>query len=235
MTSAEQLLRKMFDAAVAAAQPQTNMPLLLPSYPARGRLVILGAGKASAAMAQAAERHYRRPLEGLVVTRYGHAVPCEGIEIVEAAHPVPDAAGREAARRIMALAESLSAEDTVVCLISGGGSALLTLPAPELSLEEEQDIVRQAREIGMAINDMNCLRRHLSAIKGGRLAAACHPAKVYTLLISDVPGNDPADIASGPTEGDPTTCADALEIVDRYGIALPGHVRAALEAGRSRA
>ena len=231
MTSAEQLLRKMFDAAVAAAQPQTNMPLLLPSYPARGRLVILGAGKASAAMAQAAERHYRRPLEGLVVTRYGHAVPCEWIEIVEAAHPVPDAAGREAARRIMALAESLSAEDTVVCLISGGGSALLTLPAPELSLEEEQDIVRQAREIGMAINDMNCLRRHLSAIKGGRLAAACHPAKVYTLLISDVPGNDPADIASGPTEGDPTTCADALEIVDRYGIALPGHVRAALEAG----
>ncbi len=231
MTSSEKLLRRMFDAAVSAAQPQTNMPLFLPPVPAKGRLVVLGAGKASAAMARAAEKHYGRPLEGLVVTRYGHAVPCEGIEIVEAAHPVPDEAGRDAARRMLALAEGLTAEDTVVCMISGGGSSLLALPAPGVTLEEAQDIIRQLIKIGVTINDMNCLRRHISAVKGGRLAAACHPAKVYTLLISDVPGNDPANIASGPTAGDPTTCADALEIVDRYGIDLPAHVRAALEAG----
>jgi hydroxypyruvate reductase len=221
----------MFDAAVSAAQPQTNMPLLLPPVPTHGRLVVLGAGKASAAMAQAAEKHYGRPLEGLVVTRYGHAVACEGIEIVEAAHPVPDAAGRAAAGRMMALAESLTEEDIVVCLMSGGGSSLMAMPAPGIAFEDAQDIIRQALGIGVTINDLNCLRRHLSAIKGGRLAAACNPAKVFTLLISDVPGNDPANIASGPTEGDPTTCADALEIVDRYGIDLPSHVRAALEAG----
>lgn len=231
MTPSETLLRQMFDAAVSAAQPETKMPLLLPPLPAHGRLVVLGAGKASAAMGRAAEKHYGRPLEGLVITRYGHAVACDGIEIVEAAHPVPDAAGRAAARRILDLAESLTEDDTVICLISGGGSSLMALPAPGITFQETQDIIRQARAIGLAINDLNCLRRHLSAIKGGRLAAACHPAKVFTLLISDTPGNDPANIASGPTEGDPTSCADALEIVDRYGIELPAHVRAALEAG----
>lgn len=221
----------MFDAAVTAAQPKTKMPLLLPPAPTHGRLVVLGAGKASAAMAQTAEEHYGRPLEGIVVTRYGHAVACEGVEIIEAAHPVPDAAGRAAAERILALAESLTEDDTVICLFSGGGSSLMALPAPGIAFEEMQDIIRQARAIGLAINDLNCLRRHLSAVKGGRLAAACHPARVFTLLISDIPGNDPSNVASGPTEADPTTCADALEIVDRYGIALPAHVRAALEAG----
>lgn len=231
MTPPETLLRQMFNAAVSAAQPQTSMSLLLPPYPERGRLVVIGAGKASAAMAKATEKHYGRPLEGLVVTGYGHAVACDGIEIVEAAHPVPDEAGRQAAERILALAESLTEDDTVVCLISGGGSALLALPAPGITLAEEQAINRELLTIGLTINDMNCIRRHLSAIKGGRLAAACHPAKVYTLLISDVPGNDPANIASGPTEGDPTTCADALAIIDRYGIGLPDHIRAALETG----
>ena len=231
MTSSENLLRQMFDAAVSAAQPQTNLPLFLPPAPEHGRLVVFGAGKASAAMAQAAEKHYKRPLEGLVITRYGHAVPCEGIEIVEAAHPVPDEAGRAAAARMLDYATRLTEEDIVVFLISGGGSSLLVLPAPGMTLAEEQAIIRQLINIGVTINDMNCLRRHLSAVKGGRLGAACHPAKVYTLLISDVPGDDPANVASGPTEPDPTTCADALEIVDRYGIVLPDHVRAALEEG----
>lgn len=231
MSRSEKLLRRMFDAAISAAQPQHNMSLFLPPIPAKGRLVILGAGKASAAMAQAAEKHYGRPLEGLVVTRYHHAVPCEGVEIVEAAHPLPDEAGRRAAERMLALADELGKDDTVVCMMSGGGSSLLELPAPGISLDEEKDIIRQLIEIGVSINDMNCVRRHLSAVKGGRLAAACHPATVFTLLISDVPGNDPAAVGSGPTEPDRTTCADALEIVDRYGVVLPDHVRGALEEG----
>jgi hydroxypyruvate reductase len=225
-----ELLLRMFSAAIEAAQPEHCVPPHLPAVP-KGRLVVLGAGKASAAMAQAVERHWRGPLTGLVVTRYGYAVPCERIEIVEAAHPVPDEAGLVAARRIMDLAKGLTAEDTVLCLISGGGSALLALPLEGVTLEDKQAVNRALLKSGATISEMNCVRRHLSAIKGGRLAAACHPARVLTLLISDVPGDTPCDIASGPTVADPTTCLDALAIVRRYGIELPAAVRAALESG----
>jgi len=224
------LLRSMFDAAIAAAQPDRCVPPFLPSRP-KGRLIVLGAGKASAAMARAVERHWDGPVEGLVVTRYGYAVPTERIEIVEAAHPVPDAAGQRAARRICDLAASAGADDTVLCLISGGGSALLALPLDGIGLEDKQAINKALLASGAPISEMNCVRRHLSAVKGGRLAALAHPAKVVTLLISDVPGDNPTDIASGPTIGDPTTSADALAIVRRYRIDLPAGAKALLEAG----
>lgn len=225
------LLRRMFDAAVAAAQPELCVPPHLPASPA-GRLVVLGAGKASAAMAAAVERHWQGTLTGLVVTRYGYAVPCRHIEIVEAAHPVPDDAGLAAAQRMMQLAQGLTADDVVLCLISGGGSSLLPLPLDGLTLADKQAVSRELLKSGATISEMNCVRRHLSAIKGGRLAAACHPARVVTLLISDVPGDNPCDIASGPTVADATSCADALAIVKRYGITLPPAVRDALESGR---
>ncbi|MCW2238948.1 glycerate kinase type-2 family protein [Azospirillum canadense] len=225
------LLTDLFNAAVASAQPALCIPPHLPEAP-KGRLVVIGAGKASAAMAKAVEDHWPGELSGLVVTRYGYAVPCERIEIVEAAHPVPDAAGMEAARRIKDLVGGLSADDTVLCLISGGGSALLALPLDGITLDDKQAVNRALLKSGATISEMNCVRRHLSAIKGGRLAAACAPARVVTLLISDVPGDNPMDIASGPTVADPTTCADALAIVQRYGIALPAPVREALESGR---
>jgi glycerate 2-kinase len=224
------LLRRMFDAAIAAAQPALCLPALLPARPA-GRLLVIGAGKASAAMARAVEDHIDGPLEGLVVTRYGYAVPCERIEIVEAAHPVPDVAGIEAARRIGAMVTGLTADDLVLCLISGGGSALLAAPTPGLTLAEKQAVNRALLKSGANISEMNCVRRHLSALKGGRLAAACHPAKVVTLLISDVPGDDPIDIASGPTVPDPTTCNDALAIIRRYAIDVPANVRKLFESG----
>ena len=228
------LLRQLFDAAVASAQPALCVPPHLPD-PARvrGRLIVIGAGKASAAMAQAVEKHWPGPLAGLVVTRYGYGVPCERIEIVEAAHPVPDAAGLAAAQRLLALPETLAitADDLVLCLISGGGSALLPLPAGALTLEDKQAINRALLASGATISEMNTVRRHLSAIKGGRLAAAFHPARMLTLLLSDVPGDDPVDIASGPTVADPTTCADALEIVARHRIALPEAARRLLESG----
>lgn len=226
-----ELLRRMFDAAVAASQPALVVPRFLPPSP-KGRLVVLGAGKASAAMARAVEDHWPGPLEGLVVTRHGYSVACKRIEIVEAAHPVPDAAGELAAKRMLELAQSLTADDTALCLVSGGGSALLVLPISGLTLQDKQSVNRALLASGATISEMNCVRRHLSAIKGGRLAAACHPARVVTLLMSDVPGDDPIDIASGPTVPDATTCADALAIVRRYGVALPPHVHAVLESGR---
>ncbi len=231
------LLRRMFDAAIASAQPALCIPPHLPSpqQAPRGRLIVIGAGKASAAMARAVEDHWpgaKTQLGGLVVTRYGYAVPCEHIEIVEAAHPVPDAAGLAAAERLLALVQGLTADDLVLCLISGGGSSLLPLPIAGLSLQDKQDVNRALLKSGATISEMNCVRRHLSAIKGGRLAAACHPARVLTLLLSDVPGDDPIDIASGPTAPDPTTCADALAIVRRYAIELPPPVREVLESGR---
>jgi len=227
---AKGLLKAMFDAAIAAAQPDECIPPHLPARP-RGRLIVIGAGKASAAMARAVERTWPGELEGLVVTRYGYAVPCERIEIVEAAHPVPDAAGLQAAQRILALVGGLTPDDTVLCLISGGGSSLLPLPLDGITLEDKQAVNRALLASGASIGEMNCVRRHLSAIKGGRLAAACHPAHVVTLLISDVPGDDACDIASGPTVADPSTCANALDIVRRYRIALPPNVRAVLESG----
>ncbi|MFD1625490.1 glycerate kinase type-2 family protein [Azospirillum griseum] len=225
------LLRRLFDAAVNAAQPNHCLPPHLPEPP-KGRLVVIGAGKASAAMARAVESHWPGPLSGLVVTRYGYAVPCDRIEIVEAAHPVPDAAGLDAARRVMETVRGLTADDTVLCLMSGGGSALLALPLDGVTLEDKQAVSRALLRSGATISEINCVRRHLSAVKGGRLAAACHPARVVTLLISDVPGDHPGDIASGPTVADATTCADALAILDRFAIDGPPRVRAALVSGR---
>jgi hydroxypyruvate reductase len=231
--AAQALLRRMFDAAIASAQPALCIPPHLPAPPA-GRLIVIGAGKASAAMAQAVEAAWPGPksqLGGLVVTRYGYAAPCEHIEIVGASHPVPNAAGLAAAGRMLELVSGLREDDLVLCLISGGGSSLLPLPAPGLTLHDKQALNRELLKSGATISEMNCVRRHLSAIKGGRLAAACHPARVLTLLISDVPGDDPIDIASGPTVGDPSTCADALAIVRRYGITLPAAAQELLRSG----
>lgn len=226
-----ELLTRMFTAAVQAAQPEHCIAPFLPEAPA-GRTLVIGAGKASAAMAQAFERLWPGPVEGLVVTRYGYAVPCRHIEIIEAAHPVPDEAGSRAAQRMLEFVQGLTADDLVICLISGGGSSLLPMPGPGITLQDKQDINRTLLKSGATISEMNCVRRHLSAIKGGRLAAACAPARVVNLLISDVPGDQPADIASGPTVADPSTCADALDIVRRYGIALPEAARGQLESGR---
>ncbi|MDE1981675.1 MAG: glycerate kinase, partial [Betaproteobacteria bacterium] len=214
------LLRAMFDAAVAAADPARCLPPHLPSPP-KGRTLVIGAGKAGGAMAKALEDHWKGPLEGLVVTRYGHKIPTSRIEVVEAAHPVPDEAGQKAAARILQMVQGLTADDLVICLISGGGSALLSAPAPGLTLADKQAVNKALLKSGATIAEMNCVRKHLSAIKGGRLAAACAPAQVVTLLISDVPGDDPSVIASGPTVADPTTCADALAILDKYGLREP--------------
>ncbi|MDE2082351.1 MAG: glycerate kinase [Burkholderiales bacterium] len=224
------LLRRLFDAAVAAAQPALCLPPHLPP-PGPGRTIVIGAGKASAAMARALEDHWPGPLEGLVVTRYGYQVPCERIEIVQAAHPVPDAAGQRAAQRMLARVAGLTADDLVIALISGGGSSLLVAPAPGLTLADKQAVNQALLASGATIAEMNCVRRHLSAIKGGRLAAACHPARLVTLLISDVPGDEPSDIASGPTVADASTCADALAILARYRIALPAAAQAWLASG----
>ena len=230
MAAPRDLLRAMFDAAILAAQPARCLPPHLPAPP-KGRTLVIGAGKASAAMAQALEEHWPAPLSGIVVTRYGYAVPCRRIEIVEAAHPVPDAAGEIAAKRIVESVSGLTPDDLVIALISGGGSSLLALPAPGLTLDDKQNVNRALLKSGATISEMNCVRRHLSAVKGGRLAAACHPARVVTLLMSDVPGDNPMDIASGPTVEDPTTCEDALDVLRRYDIALPQSVRHVLESG----
>ena len=224
------VLRRLLDAALASAQPAQCLPPHLPEPPA-GRTVVVGAGKAAATMARAVEDHWAGPLEGLVVTRYGHRVPTAKIEVVEAAHPVPDAGGREAAARILSLAEGLGADDLALCLISGGGSALLTLPAPGVALADKQAMTGALLRSGAAIDEINCVRKHLSAIKGGRLGAACHPARVVSLLISDVPGDDPAVIGSGPTVPDPTTFADALAVLRKYGIAEPAALVRHLERG----
>ena len=224
------LLRSLFDAAIAAAQPALCLPPHLPPRP-KGRTIVVGAGKASAAMARALEDRWDGPLEGLVITRYGYEVPCRRIEIALAAHPVPDAAGLAATQRLLGLVTGLTADDLVIALLSGGGSSLLVAPGEGLSLQDKQAVNAALLRSGATISEMNCVRRHLSAIKGGRLAAACHPARVLTLLISDVPGDHPIDIASGPTVTDPTTCDDALAIVARYRIDLPEAARALLASG----
>ena len=230
-------LLALYQAAVRRALPLHNTAAYLPPPP-KGRTLVLGAGKAGGAMAQAVEALWPadKPLSGLVVTRYGHTPPRpagvpERIEVVEAAHPVPDAAGLAAAERILALTQGLTEDDLVLCLISGGGSALLTLPADGLTLEDKQRINKDLLNSGAGIGEMNCVRKHLSRIKGGRLAAACAPAQVVTLTISDVPGDDPSVIASGPTVADATTCADALAILKRYQIEVPAAIDAALKAG----
>jgi glycerate 2-kinase len=230
-------LRSLYDAAVARALPAQNVAAFLP-HPPKGRTLVIGAGKAGGAMAAAVDALWPKdaPLSGLVVTRYDHVPPAYRnkpgrIEVVEASHPVPDEAGQRAALRIVELVRELSADDLVLCLISGGGSALLTLPAAGLGLAEKQAINKALLDCGAAIDEMNCVRKHLSAIKGGRLGAMCAPAKVVTLLISDVPGDSPAVIASGPTVPDKTTCDDALGILARYRIHVPDAVHAGLRSG----
>ena len=231
MPAAPALLRQMYDAAVAAADPARTVPAALPEAPT-GRTVVVGAGKAAAAMAAAVEAHWRQPLEGLVITRYGHAAPTSRIEVLEAGHPVPDAAGVAGASRIAAMTAALGPDDLVLCLLSGGGSALLALPPAGLTLDDLQAVNRALLVSGANIREMNCVRRHLSQLQGGRLAARCAPARIVTLMISDVPGDDPADIASGPTCADASSCADALRILERYAITPPPRVRAFLEDGR---
>ena len=225
------LLRALFDAAIAAALPAKSVAANLPAPP-KGRTLVVGCGKAAASMAKAVEDHWSGELAGLVVTRYGHAVPTRRIEVVEAAHPVPDAAGRDAARRMLGMVQGLTADDLVLFLVSGGGSALLALPAPGLALEDKQAVSKALLRSGANITEMNCVRKHLSAIKGGRLAAACAPARVVTLAISDIPGDDPAVIASGPTVADATTFRDALAIMAKYRIAEPATVLEHLRAAR---
>jgi glycerate 2-kinase len=225
-----QLLLDMYADAVAAVSAEKCLPSFLPPRP-KGRTLVVGAGKGAAAMAQAVEAHWQGEIGGLVVTRYGHGADCKRIEVVEAAHPVPDEAGRRAAGRILEMVQGLSEDDLVLCLISGGGSALLALPGEGITLEQKQAINKALLKSGAAIGEMNCVRKHLSAIKGGRLALACAPAQVATLLISDVPGDDPGVIASGPTLPDPTTCAQALAILRKYRIDVPPNVEQHLSSG----
>src|SRR5690625_5160816 len=225
---ARTFLQENFKAGLAAVDPARVVPPALPEAPP-GRTLVVGAGKAAGAMARAVEQAWPGPLEGLVVTRYGHGVTTEHIEVVEAAHPVPDAAGRAAAERMLQLARELGPDDLLLCLISGGGSALLALPQAGLSLEDKQAINRALLASGASISEMNCLRKHLSAIKGGRLAAAAAPARVVTLAISDVPGDSPEVIASGPTVADPTSLADARAVIEKYNIQAPAAVTRLLQ------
>ncbi|MAF17518.1 MAG: glycerate kinase [Marinomonas sp.] len=229
-TAHTQLLHSLFEAALDVAQPNRCVPRHMPS-PVAGKTIVIGAGKASAAMAQSFEQNWKGELSGLVVTRYGYAVPCEQINIVEAAHPIPDENGLNAAQAMLDLVSNLTDQDQVVVLISGGGSALLPLPYEDMTLKEKQDVNNALLRCGANIVEINTVRRHLSKIKGGRLAAACYPAKVTTLLISDVPGDDLSAIASGPTIADSTTCLDALAILDKYQIAINDRIREQLLKG----
>ncbi|WP_018698331.1 glycerate kinase type-2 family protein [Amorphus coralli] len=220
IAAARRLLRNLFDAAVARAHPESCLAAYLPEPP-KGRTVIIGAGKASAAMARAFEQAWEGPIEGVVLTRFGHGEPTERIRIVEGAHPVPDAAGEAGTREMLALLDGLTEDDLVICLLSGGGSALLAGPPPGVSLEDLQTLGRGLLKSGAPISAMNTVRKHVSTVAGGRLALAARPARLVTLAISDVPGDDPGIIASGPTIGDETTAADARAIIEAYGIACP--------------
>jgi len=224
-------LHELFATAVRAAHPSAVMTGHFPEAP-RGRLIVLGAGKAAAAMAQTAEQHYGSAVEGIVIAPEGYTVPCAKIEVVAASHPVPDARGAAAAQRILERAKDAKADDLVLCLISGGASALMALPAPGVSLEDKRAVTKALLRCGAAIEEINCVRKHLSAIKGGRLAAAAAPARVVSLIISDVVGDDPAVIASGPTVSDPTTCQDALAILDKYAVPIPATMRTLLVEGK---
>lgn len=230
-TDPRRFLLDLYASAVDAVSPQKCLPAFLPKPSPNGRTLVIGAGKGAASMAKVVEDNWEGDISGLVVTRYGHGADCKRIEVVEAAHPVPDAAGRQAAGRIMEMVRGLNENDLVLCLISGGGSALLALPADSITLEQKQAINKALLRSGATISEMNCVRKHLSAIKGGRLALACAPARVVTLLISDVPGDDPGIIASGPTLPDPTTCADSLAILEKYNIEIPPNLRQHLESG----
>ncbi len=224
------ILRVLADAAIAAADPNLRVPAVLPAPPERA--IVIGAGKASAAMARAVEDAWPDvDLSGVVVTRYGYEVACDRIEIIGASHPVPDAAGRDAAQKILAVARNAAEGDLVIALISGGGSALLTAPANGISFDEKQEVNRLLLRSGADIGEMNTVRKHISAIKGGRLAEAVFPATLLTILISDVPGDDPAVIASGPTVPDPSTFAEARAVIEKYDMAIPESVRRHLWTG----
>jgi glycerate 2-kinase len=228
----EQFLQTLYAAAVDSVSATRCVTRFLPPPP-KGRTVVIGAGKAAAAMAAAVEAHWTGEFSGMVVTRYGHDVACRVIEVVESSHPVPDETGRDAAVRMLKMVEGLTAEDLVLCLISGGGSALIALPAQGIEFSQKQALNKALLHSGAAINEINCVRKHLSAIKGGRLALACAPAQVVTLMISDIPGDDPTMIASGPTLPDRSTCQDALNILHQYHIEIPDNVLAHLVSGRS--
>jgi glycerate 2-kinase len=227
-----EFLLELFQVAVAAADPHQVLPPCLPLDTSH-RALVIGAGKAAAAMASALEKNWAGALSGLVVTPYGHGEPCQCIEIVEAAHPVPDPRGEKAATRILELVADLSADDLVICLLSGGGSALLSLPAPGITLADKQGITQQLLQSGATIADINCVRKHLSRIKGGWLARACYPAQLITYAISDVPGDDPAVIASGPTVADSTTSDEALAMLRRYDVQADRHILDWLKDSRS--
>ncbi|MET3105910.1 glycerate 2-kinase [Oxalobacteraceae bacterium GrIS 1.18] len=227
--TSQQFLLSLYGSALDAVSPNKCLPAFLPDPPKNARTIVIGAGKAAAAMAKVLEDHWTTPLSGLVVTRYGHGAACSQIEVVEAGHPVPDAAGQTAAKRILELVQGLTEKDLVICLISGGGSALLSLPADGITLEQKRAVNKSLLSSGATIAEINCVRKHLSAIKGGRLALACVPAKLVTLMISDIPGDDPSTIASGPTLPDATTCSEALAILRKYVIGIPANVQKYLE------
>ncbi len=223
MSNKKKFLKFLFDKAVAAVQPANFIAEHLPSYP-RGKTIVIGAGKAAASMARAVEDNWAAELSGLVITPYKHSLACERIEVVEAAHPIPDSSGFNAARRMLTMVEDLSAKDLVICLLSGGGSALLSIPAEGIRLQDKQSLTAELIRSGATITEINCVRKHLSAIKGGRLAAACSPAQILTLAISDVPGNDISMIASGPTVPDKTNRKQALDVLQQYAITIPNNV-----------
>ena len=225
MNDPQKFLQELFKAGLVAADPLKILPPHLPA-PSKGRTIVIGAGKAAAAMARAVEAHWKGALSGVVVTRRGYDIKTEKIEVVEAAHPVPDETSEAAARKILKAVEGLSADDLVLCLMSGGGSSLLCLPAPCLSITEKQGINKTLLKSGATIHEINCVRKHLSAIKGGRLALAAQPARIVTLIISDVPGDDAATVASGPTLPDPTTAGEALAVLEKYKIPVSDKMRA---------
>jgi glycerate 2-kinase len=227
-------LLDLYSGAVDAASANKCLPAYLPEAPKKGRTLVVGAGKSAAVMARAVEEHWRGDLSGLVITRYGHGAECQHIQVVEAAHPVPNAIGRRAADRIMQMVQGLTEHDLVLCLMSGGGSDLLAVPAPGITLEQKHAVNRALLKSGATISELNCVRKHLSAIKGGRLAIACAPAKVVTLVISDAPGGDPSITASGPTLPATTTCADALAILQKFHVEVPLNVLRFLESGAGR-
>ncbi|MFZ6816102.1 glycerate kinase type-2 family protein [Undibacterium sp. Rencai35W] len=236
ITDPDSFLRSLYQVAVDAVSAEKCLPAFLPSPPVNGRTLVIGAGKGAAAMARVVEQHWQghaSELSGLVVTRYGHGAECQYIEVIEAAHPVPDAAGQQAAARILQMVQGLTADDLVLCLISGGGSALLALPAAGITLEQKQQINKALLKSGASISEMNCVRKHLSAIKGGRLGLACGAATVVTLLISDVPGDEAGVIASGPTLPDATSCEQALAILHKYAIAIPDAVQMHLRSDQA--
>ena len=228
------LLIDLFNAAVNATDPLTALQNNLPELP-QGRTVVVGAGKGAAQLANALEKLWPSPLEGVVVTRYGYAEPCKQIKVLEAAHPVPDQAGIDAAEKLLQSVSGLRAEEWVIALICGGGSALLSAPPPGLTLQDEQDLNQSLLRSGAPVSAMNAIRKHVSEIKGGRLAAAAYPARVVSLVVSDVPGDEPGQVASGPTVPDAVTRQDALAMIDHYQIDLPPHIRAHIASSKAEA